>query len=66
VVETDEGVLSVVFLCCYLGMGVPAMIAGYALASGYGIFETAIMFAMLVMSFSFVAVYRMMSGGAKV
>lgn len=58
--------LSVVFLWCYLGMGVPAIIAGYAVASGYGIFETAIMFAMLVMSLSFVAIYRMMSGGAKV
>lgn len=64
--EEVAGVLSVVFLCCYLGMGVPAMIAGYAVASGYGVFDTAIVFAILVMSLSFVAVYRMMNGGGKV
>ncbi|MNE47455.1 hypothetical protein D3C80_1418650 [compost metagenome] len=60
------GVLSVAFLCCYLGMGIPAMIAGYAVASGYGIFDTAMVFAILVMSLSCIAVYRMMNGGVKV
>lgn len=64
--EEVAGVLSVAFLCCYLGMGVPAMIAGYALASGHGIFDTAIVFAILVMSLSFIAVYRMISGGSRV
>ena len=38
------GVLSVSFVCCYLGMGVPAIAAGYETASGMEITATAQVF----------------------
>lgn len=38
------GVLSVSFVCCYLGMGVPAIAAGYETASGVEITATAQVF----------------------
>lgn len=38
------GVLSVAFVCCYLGMGVPAIAAGYETASGVEIVATAQVF----------------------
>lgn len=43
------GVLSVCFICCYLGMGVPAIAAGYEVANGADIVSTAQVFGAAVM-----------------
>jgi MFS family permease len=50
------GVLSVAFVCCYLGMGVPAILAGCAVANGFEIVMTAQVFGSLVMVLAVLAI----------
>ncbi|MFK3795994.1 MFS transporter [Pseudomonas sp. NPDC088444] len=49
------GVLSVSFLCCYLGMGVPAIAAGYEVANGADIVVTAQVFGVVIMGLAVLA-----------
>jgi len=49
------GVLSVSFLCCYLGMGVPAIAAGYEVANGADIVVTAQVFGVVIMALAVLA-----------
>ena len=51
------GVLSVAFVCCYLGMGAPAIAAGYAVASGIDIIATAQVFGSLVIMLALLAMF---------
>lgn len=50
------GVLSVAFVCCYLGMGVPVIVAGYENASGVEIIKTAQVFGALIIGLILLAV----------
>lgn len=50
------GVLSVCFLCCYLGMGVPAMVAGYEVAKGADLVMTAEVFGLVIMGLAVVGI----------
>lgn len=61
------GVLSVSFLCCYLGMGVPAIAAGYEVAKGADIMVTAQLFgAVIVMLAALAAVGLIWTRAVKV
>ncbi len=52
------GVLSVIFVCCYLGMGLPAMVAGYAVAIGYSLSSTAVIFGLFIFIFGAISLWR--------
>lgn len=55
------GVLSVSFLCCYLGMGLPAIAAGYEVAEGADITLTAQVFGALISLLAILALLGLIS-----
>lgn len=55
------GVLSVSFLCCYLGMGLPAIAAGYEVAKGADIVLTAQVFGALISVLAVLALLGLVS-----
>lgn len=50
------GVLSVAFVCCYLGMGAPAVVAGYEVAGGADLILTARVFGAVVIALAVLAI----------